>query len=363
MMSTLSAALFLSAAAPSHAAHQPIVDALVTTVNTNSTFRSGLEVAVSWYASYTHQPNYSLDDLYTFFDGYIFSFPSPEDPYGYLGPLYPMFISNPDGASLIANQPLAGWIEKLFTARAEYLSEADSTSGIAPYLARPDVINMSDFVIPPDGYASFQDFFGRPLAAGVRPISRPDDDAAAVSPCDCQVTEVFQNTNLSAPFLLKGGTLDVDTLLGHDPIAAKFAGGTSILLHLNLTDYHRYHAPVSGTVTHMEMLGGIYLGQPYGPGWFYPFHRGAVIVDSPVAGLVAMVPVGMFDVGSVILDSRVNSTWQKGKEVGHFAFGGSAIMVVFGPQVAVTDLPEKNDMMKMGGPLATLTPVMSTNVV
>jgi len=341
------------------AGHQPVVDVLATTVNTNTTFRVKLEETISWYANFTHQA-YTLDDFYAFLDGYIFDTPTPDDSYGYLGPLFPMFIMNPVGADLLAEKPLSDWLLVLFAARAQHLNSAASTSAIDPYLERPDVINMTDFKVPEGGYASFQDFFGRPLADGVRPIWHADDDSFAVSPCDCQIKDIFENTNLTSPFELKRGTLDVNTLLGGDPIAEKFAGGTSVLLHLNLTDYHRYHAPVSGTVEHMEMMGGLYIAKPYGVNWFYPFHRGAVIVDSPVAGLVGMVPVGMFDVGSVILDDRVGGTWTKGGEIGHFAFGGSAIVVLFGPQVAVTDLPEIDAIMKMGGPLAKLSPKMTT---
>merc|ERR1719414_1955740 len=265
---------------------------------------------------------------------------------------------NPTGSDLIAQKPLSDWLLMLFAARSQHLNSLASIAAIEPYLKRPDVINMTDFKIPDDGYKSFQEFFGRQLADGVRPIWYAHDDNFAVSPCDCQVKEIFQNTNITAPFELKQGTLDVNTLLGGDPIAEKFVGGTSVLLHLNLTDYHRYHAPVSGTVEHMEMMGGLYIAKPYGVNWFYPFHRGAVIVDSPVAGLVGMVPVGMFDVGSVVLNDRVGGVWEKGAEIGHFAFGGSAIVVLFGPQVGVTELPAVEADVKMGSLLAKFTSKM-----
>merc|ERR1712182_179620 len=102
------------------------------------------------------------------------------------------------------------------------------------------------------------------------------------------------------------------------------------------------------------MLDGLYLSQPYGQGWFYPFHRGAVFVENPVAGLVGMVPVGMFDVGSVILQNTVADLWHKGDEVGHFASGGSAIVLLFGPTVNVSHLPVVGDMVRMGSQLGTL---------
>lgn len=340
-------------------AHQPVVDVLATTVNTNATFRMKLEETISWYANYTHQ-SYSLNDFYIFLDGYIFDTPTPDDSYGYLGPLFPMFIMSPAGADLIAEKPFSDWLLVLFAARAQHLNSRASTPSIEPYLKRPDVINMTDFKMPEGGFASFQDFFGRPLADGVRPIWHADDDDFAVSPCDCQIKDIFDITNLTAPFELKRGTLDVSTLLDGDPIAEKFAGGTSVLLHLNLTDYHRYHAPVSGVVHHMSMMGGLYIAKPYGVNWFYPFHRGAVIVDSPVAGLVGVVPVGMFDVGSVILDSQVGGLWKKGGEFGHFAFGGSAIVVLFGPDVAVTELPEIGANLRMGGQFAKFAPKVTT---
>ena len=64
---------------------------------------------------------------------------------------------------------------------------------------------------------------------------------------------------------------------------------------------------------------------------------------------MAFVPVGMLDVSSCIIDSKVTpgSHVAKGDELGYFQFGGSTYCLVFRPGViadfSVTAIPQPHD--------------------
>ncbi len=65
--------------------------------------------------------------------------------------------------------------------------------------------------------------------------------------------------------------------------------------------------------------------------------RGLIIIDSPEAGLVAVLPIGMAYVSSVNLTPEVGAELQKGDEFGFFLFGGSDIVIVFQDKGVVID--------------------------
>ncbi len=57
--------------------------------------------------------------------------------------------------------------------------------------------------------------------------------------------------------------------------------------------------------------------------------RGLVLVESPAAGLVAILPVGMSRISSIALAPEVGAELPKGEEFGYFQFGGSDIVLLF----------------------------------
>ena len=57
--------------------------------------------------------------------------------------------------------------------------------------------------------------------------------------------------------------------------------------------------------------------------------RGLIIIDNPLLGLVAVLPIGMAQVSSVDLTVQPGEYVQKGQEISRFQFGGSDIVMVF----------------------------------
>lgn len=59
------------------------------------------------------------------------------------------------------------------------------------------------------------------------------------------------------------------------------------------------------------------------------YRRALILIDSPVLGLVAVLPIGMAQVSSVEITVKPGQTVEKGEEISFFQFGGSDIIMIF----------------------------------
>lgn len=86
---------------------------------------------------------------------------------------------------------------------------------------------------------------------------------------------------------------------------------------------------------------------PDTPGYQFAQNRGLIVMDTPV-GLVAMLPMGMAQVSSVMLTAEEGITLTKGDEISYFQFGGSDIVLVFQRQSNVNLTAQPGVHYKMG---------------
>ncbi len=137
-------------------------------------------------------------------------------------------------------------------------------------------------------------------------------------------------------------------------------GGTATGTVLLPPDYHHYHSPVGGTVVEakaVDSTGGVYFGMDgqffiYGNngniggymsnyGVFGVYHRGYYIIKTEDFGYVAMIAIGLDDISSINFEDKFNPeivakkpvTVTKGEKLGHFAYGGSTVILFFEPGV------------------------------
>ncbi len=114
-------------------------------------------------------------------------------------------------------------------------------------------VNMAEAEEPdPQRYASFNEFFTRPLQAGARPIAEAD----IVCPADGAVSQMgaIQEGLL---FQAKGRYFSAEELLGGDrQRAALFSGGQFATIYLSPKDYHRVHMPLAGRLTATSYIPG-----------------------------------------------------------------------------------------------------------
>lgn len=139
-------------------------------------------------------------------------------------------------------------------------------------------------------------------------------------------------------------------LADDEEIAKKFVGGTVYQAFLDIEDYHRWRAPVSGKIIRAEVFPGTYYIPPDsdteedGPddspsSWLPQAAARAVIYiqsDDPKIGLMCFIGVGMIEASSCEITVPVGTNVNTGDALGMFHFGGSAHILIFGPQATIT---------------------------
>merc|ERR1712176_1700575 len=104
----------------------------------------------------------------------------------------------------------------------------------------------------------------------------------------------------------------IQYILDNSEYLDRFDGGTVYQGFLSPHTYHRFHAPVGGTVVVAKVVEGTYFSHPYytdlsgeyigsQPYLSHVATRGIFIIDTghPEIGLVAFIAIGMVEVSSV----------------------------------------------------------------
>ncbi|MCQ9617841.1 archaetidylserine decarboxylase [Paenalcaligenes niemegkensis] len=197
----------------------------------------------------------------------------------------------------------------------------------------------------PTAYASFNEFFTRPLKEGARPISEAD----LVSPVDGAISQLGA-IKTHQIFQAKGHDYSTQTLVGGDAaLAAKFRDGLYATLYLSPRDYHRVHMPCDGRLLRMIYVpGDLFSVNPTTargvPGLFARNERVVCVFDSE-RGPFVMALVGATIVGSMetVWHGQVNPPrakeiveWsyddqaiclKKGEEMGRFLLGSTVVLL------------------------------------
>lgn len=208
-------------------------------------------------------------------------------------------------------------------------------------------VDLSDCIIPAQGFQSFDAFFTRELRPGARPM--PEDHEVVIAAADGRVEDAGRVDAL-ARITIKGTSYSVAELLGDAGAVERFAGGWFYVVYLSPRDYHRVHAPVSGAVAGVHHVPGTLfpvnaIGVQHVPQLFARNERVAVFQDSPMHGQVCTVMVGAIGVGRISLafdpDVLTNAGRQpvqrtyppdsapaleRGDELGTFHLGSTAIV-------------------------------------
>lgn len=166
--------------------------------------------------------------------------------------------------------------------------------------ARAVGIDVSEAEHPIEAYGSLNEFFVRRLRPGLR--EWPEDPRAVASPVD---GVVGTSGRITAGRLIqaKGRAYGAGELLGDQPEAARYDGGSFVTLYLSPRHYHRIHAPVAGEIRLARHLPGSLLpvNEPavrHVADLFVRNERLVAHLESPSGG-VALVAVGAYNVGRI----------------------------------------------------------------
>jgi phosphatidylserine decarboxylase len=199
-----------------------------------------------------------------------------------------------------------------------------------------------------EDYSCFNEFFGRELKDGARPIAEPENPLVTSSPADCRLT-AYPTIDLATKYWIKGFGFTVEKLLGDDAeLAQKFDGGSIVIARLAPQDYHRWHSPVDGTVVSTKGIPGAYytvnpqaIKEPGTLDVFCENKRNVMLLQRTETNApIAIVAVGAMLVGSIKYNDGVDQPGakvQRGQCLGGFYYGGSTVIVLYPPGEVVLD--------------------------
>ena len=253
---------------------------------------------------------------------------------------------------VLPKQALTALAGKFASAQAGALT----TSVIRWFVGRYGV-NMAEAANPDiAGYASFNEFFTRPLKEGARPLANAD----FICPVDGAISQ-FGAIARDQIFQAKGHAYSTTALVGGDAaLAARFENGLFATLYLSPKDYHRIHMPCAGKLLRMiHVPGELFSVNPVTargvPGLFARNER-VVCIFQGEAGPFVMALVGATIVGSMatVWHGVVNPPrpgrlrdWRyedqdlrygRGAEMGRFLLGSTVVMLF--PQGSLSFNPE-----------------------
>ncbi|WEV29218.1 phophatidylserine decarboxylase associated domain-containing protein [Streptomyces sp. 71268] len=211
-----------------------------------------------------------------------------------------------------------------------------------------------DFTLPYGGLASFNDFFHREIKPDRRPIAGGADPRIIVAPNDGRVVKIQGNVRRTDEFWIKGQRYSLHDMLDGSDLTTGFVGGDVYQSFLAGSDYHRWRAPVSGTVISARVVEGLTFTELESAGFDPDAGTQSQIYEASVnaralifiqsadpIGVVCVMPVGITEISSLTIGVTPGQQVNKGDELGRFSYGGSSMVLVFQPgAVAAFDVPD-----------------------
>ena len=242
---------------------------------------------------------------------------------------------------LLPKQALTALAGKFASSRAGGLT----TSVIRWFVGRYGV-NMGEAANPDiASYASFNEFFTRPLKPDARPLAPAD----FICPVDGAISQ-FGAIERDQIFQAKGHHYSATALVGGDgELAKQFEDGSFATLYLSPKDYHRIHMPCDGRLLRMiHVPGDLFSVNPVTargvPGLFARNERVVCVFDS-AQGPFVLALVGATIVGSMatawhgvvnpprpghLREWRYDDKelrYRQGEEMGRFLLGSTVVML------------------------------------
>ena len=228
-----------------------------------------------------------------------------------------------------------------------------------------------------EDYASFNEFFTRPLKDGIRPLATAADIVAhPVDGCISQLGPIVDGQLVQA----KNHSYSLQSLLGGDSsVAQPFSGGEFATIYLAPKDYHRIHMPVRGTLRQMIYVpGDLFSVNPLTaenvPDLFARNERVVTIFDTEF-GPMALVLVGATIVASIETvwagtvtppagkhifrwsypaHGKAAITLEKGAEMGRFKLGSTVVLAFPANKLSFLDGQQPGSVTRMGEAFAKL---------
>ena len=295
--------------------------------------------------------NKNIYDLREFLNDWFYFLPNTHNGLDRILKFSFLYYKNPNGMKFILEEPGLSWTHSFVEERGKFMDSPNSGKIINEWLTDKSLGN-EDFVLPSGGFKSFNEFFTRDIKPGARTIDAVTDKSVLVSPADGVINMIANELQLDSEIPTKGRmTMSINALLNDSGYAKKFIGGSAMAVFLMPDNYHHYHAPISGIIVEsnedvgdrlfgmpdiLNMINNGNVGYNKDYGVFENFRHGYFIINTETYGYIAMIPIGLQTVGSVVFEDKYKNVNQtnpikiyKGEKLGHFAYGGSTVLLIF----------------------------------
>lgn len=209
-----------------------------------------------------------------------------------------------------------------------YMSTSASAKKI-PGFVEKHKIDLQEYIVPEDGFCSFNDFFYRKVKPEFRPI-----EEGVISPADGRVL-VFPEISEAHKFFVKGEEFNLSKFLNGDKaLTDLYVGGAMCIIRLAPVDYHRYHFPLAGVPEKSVLINGaLYSVSPIAlrknMEIFFENKREYTILQTTTHSKVLICDVGATLTGGICQTYKPDVPVNKGAEKGYFYFGGSTLILLF----------------------------------
>lgn len=180
-------------------------------------------------------------------------------------------------------------------------------------------------------YRSYNAFFTRRIRAGERPADMAGSHF--ISPCDAKLS-VYPVTE-EGVFHIKHTCYSLESLLRSKALAGKYYGGLALVFRLTVDDYHHYCYVDDGRKSPDRRIAGVLHTVNPAANDVYPVYkensRTYSLLQSAHFGTILMMEVGALMVGKIVNYDTGAAKVTKGQEKGHFAFGGSTVLLLLEP--------------------------------
>lgn len=216
--------------------------------------------------------------------------------------------------------------------RARYYYSKRSRKKIRPFVEKYQM-DMSDWKL--EDFTCFNDFFERQKKIEVQGA---ETQLVAVSDAKLSVYEITEDLVID----VKQSKYTIAEILGQsknqDLLDSKesFAGGSCLVFRLGLNDYHRYLFPANGCIKEQYLVKGmLHTVRPISKNYrvYARNKRSVSILETKPFGTMAMIEVGALLVGGIINEDKIQ--FSRGEEKGHFAYGGSTIVLLVPQSVSI----------------------------
>lgn len=326
----------------------PVMLKLMNLINTMPQWRERFEKALMQVKKYQLTEFKSVHSLYDWLlwcNNLLFWIPAEQSDISNLDQkmsLYHLLLNQPSVKSLQSDSILSEWMVEYAKQLGQFMNSTASLTEktLQTYYNNPK-FHLNEYMPDPSGWKTFNQFFARRVKPGYRPIDEKCNDHIIVSIADSVFKgflEISDQLDDEIPLKIKNIKWSIRQLLNDHPLSQRFRGGLFMHAFLSVTDYHRFHTPISGTVIHQELIdGNIFMETRVlndklevvdRVGYQFTQTRGCILMDTPI-GLVAILPIGMGLVSSVVITVEKDIYLNKGDEFGYFQFGGSDYIILF----------------------------------